>query len=85
MQENILQKVVMTAFADRTVVTIAVSRSVWVLLFIEVYFLHLLALSCLFDGRVARFPSELLVHPLLCVFSFPFLHPLAPFSTQSVI
>lgn len=28
MQENILQKVVMTAFADRTVVTIAVSPSV---------------------------------------------------------
>lgn len=29
MQENILQKVVMTAFADRTVVTIAVSPSVF--------------------------------------------------------
>lgn len=28
LQENILQKVVMTAFADRTVVTIAVSPSV---------------------------------------------------------
>lgn len=34
-QENILQKVVMTAFADRTVVTIAVSDMGWAASFLE--------------------------------------------------
>lgn len=41
-QENILQKVVMTAFADRTVVTIAVSLSVRSLVYFEASILFLL-------------------------------------------